>query len=80
MMVDYYNLNISEAIKSLKSSENGSTKKEAEKRLGEFGYNELQKEKGLTALTIFLSQFKNALILLYADIAWSYLSVFCRKS
>ena len=63
-MVDYYNINISEAIKSLKSSENGLTKHEVKKRLEEFGYNELQKEKKLTALTIFLDQFKNALILL----------------
>jgi len=63
-MVEYYTLNISEAIKSLKSSEKGLTKNEAKKRLEEFGYNELQKEKKLTALTIFLSQFKNALILL----------------
>ena len=63
-MVDYYALNISEAIKSLKSSEKGLTKEEAEKRLEEFGYNELQKGKRLTALGIFLNQFKNALILL----------------
>jgi len=63
-MVDYYNINASEATKLLKSSEKGLTKNEAEKRLEEFGYNELQKEKKLTALTIFLSQFKNALILL----------------
>ncbi|MCK4521254.1 MAG: cation-translocating P-type ATPase [Nanoarchaeota archaeon] len=63
-MVDYYNLSISETIKSLKSSEKGLTKKEAKRRLEEFGYNELQKEKKLTILTIFLSQFKNTLILL----------------
>jgi len=63
-MVDYYNINASEATKLLKSSEKGLTKNEAEKRLEEFGYNELQKEKKLTTLTIFLSQFKNALILL----------------
>ena len=63
-MVDYYTLNTSEAIKSLKGSEKGLTKKEAEKRLEEVGFNELQKEKGATALTIFISQFKNALILL----------------
>jgi len=63
-MGDYYNISVSKAIKSLKSSEKGLTKKEAEKRLEEFGYNELQKEKGSTALTIFLNQFKNALILL----------------
>ncbi|MBL7055146.1 cation-translocating P-type ATPase [Candidatus Woesearchaeota archaeon] len=63
-MADYYNISASGAIKSLKSSENGLTKNEAKKRLEEFGYNELQKEKKLTAITIFLSQFKNALILL----------------
>ena len=63
-MVDYYTLSTSEAIKSLKTSKNGLTKNEAEKRLEEFGYNELQKEKRLTALTIFISQFKNVLILL----------------
>jgi len=63
-MVDYYNLNTSEAIKSLKGSEKGLTKKEAEKRLEEFGFNELQKEKGPTALNIFIDQFKNALLLL----------------
>jgi len=63
-MVDYYILNVSEAIKSSKSSEKGLTTDEAKKRLQEFGYNELQKEKKLTALTIFISQFKNALILL----------------
>jgi len=63
-MIKYYTLNIPEAIKSLKSSEKGLTTKEAEKRLKEFGYNELQKEKGPTALIIFLNQFKNALILL----------------
>ncbi|MBW2966592.1 HAD-IC family P-type ATPase [Candidatus Woesearchaeota archaeon] len=63
-MVDYYNISGSEAIKLLKSSEKGLTKNEAEKRLEEFGYNELQKEKRLTTLTLFISQFKNALILL----------------
>lgn len=63
-MTDYYNLDISETIKSLKSSEKGMTSEEAKKRLEEFGYNELEKEKGFTLLSIFLDQFKNALILL----------------
>lgn len=63
-MADYYNISASEAIKSLKSSGEGLTKNEAERRLKEFGYNELQKEKKLTAVTLFISQFKNALILL----------------
>ena len=63
-MTDYYNITVSEAIKSLKSSEKGLTLEEAKKRLKEFGYNELQKEKRLTALILFISQFKNGLILL----------------
>ncbi len=63
-MAEYHNLKIPEVISSLKSSEKGLTKKEAEKRLQEFGYNELKKEKKLTALTIFVSQFKNALLML----------------
>ncbi len=63
-MVDYYSLSVSETIKSLNSSKNGLTEAEAKKRLEEFGYNELEKGKGHSAITIFLSQFKNALIIL----------------
>ena len=63
-MVDYYTLSVSETIKSIKGFEDGLTKKEVRKRLKKFGYNELQKEKNLTVLTIFISQFKNALLLL----------------
>jgi len=62
--MEYYNLSIPETIKNLKSSEKGLTKTEAEKRLKEYGYNELQKEKKITILTIFLNQFKNGLIIL----------------
>ena len=63
-MMDYYTLNIFESTKSLKSSEQGLTKTEAEKRIREYGYNELQKEKRLAALNIFVNQFKNTLSLL----------------
>lgn len=61
-MVNYYNVNISEAIKSLKSSEKGLTKNEAEKRLEEFGYNEIKDTKKTYILKIFISQFKSFLI------------------
>jgi Ca2+-transporting ATPase len=63
-MTNYYSLNIQEVIKSLKTSENGLTKAEADKRLEEYGYNELEKGKKLTPLAIFFNQFKNALLLL----------------
>ncbi len=70
----WYAKTIDETLIGLKSSKNGLTKNEAEKRLEEFGYNELQKEKKLTALTIFIRQFKNALLLLL--IAAGILSLF----
>ena len=60
-MINYYTLNVSETIKLLKSSEKGLAKREVKKRLRKFGYNELQKEKRLTALIIFgsnLGRFK----------------------
>ncbi len=63
-MLDYYTKSIKETLKNLETKETGLSQKEAEKRLAEFGYNELQKEKKLTALIIFISQFKNALLLL----------------
>ena len=64
MTNEYYALTTKEALTLLKTSETGLTGKEAKKRLDEYGYNELQKEKKHTALAIFISQFKNALIIL----------------
>jgi len=46
------------------SVEVGLTENEAQKRLEEYGRNELIKEKGKTALQIFISQFKDFLIYL----------------
>jgi len=64
MEIAWHTQTVTNVLKALKTSEKGLTKTEAEKRLEEFGYNELKKEKGITALTIFLDQFSNALILL----------------
>lgn len=63
-MNEFYNLSINETIKSLKSSEKGLSKKEAEDRLKTKGYNELVSIKGASALTIFLNQFSNWLMIL----------------
>jgi len=60
----YSSKKIKDVYKELQSSEKGLTEKEAKQRLEKHGYNELQKEKRIGALTIFISQFKNALILL----------------
>ncbi len=64
IMTDFYSLKVEEVIKSLNGSGDGLAKDEAEKRIREYGYNELQKEKRLAALSIFVNQFKNALSLL----------------
>src|SRR3989338_2264856 len=63
-MADYYNLKVVDALKSLKSLQSGLTWEEAKRRLEQTGYNELQKEKDLTALRILFDQFKDPLILL----------------
>jgi len=63
-MSNYSTLTKTETMKSLGSSESGLTTEEAKKRLGEFGYNELPKEKKFTALLMFIDQFKDPLILL----------------
>ena len=63
-MADYYNLKAVDALKSLKSLQSGLTWEEAKRRLEQTGYNELQKEKDLTALRILFDQFKDPLILL----------------
>ncbi|MBI2548726.1 cation-translocating P-type ATPase [Candidatus Woesearchaeota archaeon] len=63
-MKSYYAIPTQEVIASLKSSENGLTKKETEERLQEVGYNELPREKKFIALKMFINQFKDPLILL----------------
>jgi len=63
-----------EVISHFKSSENGLNEEEAEKRLGEQGYNEISERERRTGLHIFLSQFKNVFILIL--IACSIISYF----
>lgn len=53
-----------EALKSLDVEKNGLSQKEAQKRLGQYGPNELQKEKGESPAKIFLEQFKDILIII----------------
>jgi len=62
--VNWHELEGKEVLKKLESSENGLSESEAEKRLETFGYNELQKQKGVSRLQIFINQFKSLLILI----------------
>ena len=42
----------------------GLTKDEVRRRLEQYGYNELKKEKRISPFTLFLNQFKNILIVI----------------
>lgn len=64
-----YNQPISNVLTLLKSSPEGLTRAEISKRLQEFGYNELQEKKKIPAWMIFLSQFKDFMILILAAAA-----------
>ncbi|MDD5043090.1 MAG: HAD-IC family P-type ATPase [Patescibacteria group bacterium] len=59
---NWHNLPLEQVLKDLKTSTKGLTVVEVLARQKKFGKNELPKEKKLTSLQIFLSQFKNPLI------------------
>ena len=61
----FYAQTTEKVLESLNSSaDKGLSSREAKERLEKYGYNELQKEKGVTILSLLLNQFKNALIVL----------------
>ncbi|MFQ5987318.1 MAG: calcium-translocating P-type ATPase, SERCA-type [Dehalococcoidia bacterium] len=64
MSENYHSFEALEVLKSFKSSEKGLTEEEAKNRLKKFGFNELRKERRITALEIFASQFKSFLIII----------------
>ena len=55
-------MNVNEVFDKLKSSKIGLTKKEAEKRLKKYGFNELKEKKKITFLKILLRQFTNFIV------------------
>ena len=63
-MNDFHNLKIDAVLKKLNTNKSGINEAEAQKRIKKYGLNELPKKKELTKFSIFISQFKNALILI----------------
>lgn len=61
-MTDFHSLNIAASVKKLHSSLNGLSEKQVKARFSHFGKNELPKKQSLSRITIFISQFNNALI------------------
>jgi len=51
-------------LSDLRADQKGLSREEAERRLKEFGYNELKERKRITPLQIFLGQFKDVFVIM----------------
>ncbi|MFC1506775.1 cation-translocating P-type ATPase [Thermoproteota archaeon] len=60
----WHSMSIDDVSRDLGASNEGLTNQEAERRLVEFGPNELQAEKQISPLQIFIGQFKSILIII----------------
>ncbi len=60
----FHTLSVDSVFKELDSSAQGLTSQQANQRLAKYGPNKLKEEKRITALQIFLSQFKSALVII----------------
>ena len=61
--ISYYNLSSDEVLETLQTSSHGLTSIEVEKRLQTYGPIELPTGKEINYLTVFLSQFKDLLVI-----------------
>lgn len=59
-----YAMSLEEALKAVNSTATGLSQEEAQKRLAEYGLNELQKEKRASSIKMFLEQFTDILIII----------------
>ncbi|MGB9778485.1 MAG: cation-translocating P-type ATPase, partial [Candidatus Bathyarchaeales archaeon] len=60
----WHAMEIEETLKVLNAKETGLSQEEAQKRLQEYGPNELKKEKGISPIRLFLEQFADILIII----------------
>ncbi len=61
-MVNYYNLNVSDTIKSTGTSLKGLTAEESRKRLEKYGINELKQNEKISPLQILIRQFASSIV------------------
>lgn len=64
MNTEFHAVKGEDAIQVLESTLHGLNQKEVERRLEEFGPNELREKRGTTALNIFLRQFKSIFVIM----------------
>jgi Ca2+-transporting ATPase len=60
----WHSMEIQETLQSLNTKETGLSQEEVQKRLQQYGTNELQKEKGTSPIRMFLEQFTDILIII----------------
>lgn len=63
-MPSWHSMKIEEVLSSLKTSPEGLSREEAERRLKEYGFNELKERKRVTPFQIFLGQFKDVFVIM----------------
>ena len=61
-MISYYNLNVSDAIKSIDTSLKGLSEEEAGKRLEKYGINELKQREQISPFRILIRQFTSSIV------------------
>ena len=64
MPKSWHSMETEETMKQLDSKETGLSQEEVQKRLQQYGTNELQKEKGTSRIKMFLEQFTDILIII----------------
>ena len=60
--MNFHQVTSEEALNHLSSGINGLTEKEAEERLVQYGLNEIRRERGVSPIRIFLSQFNSFIV------------------
>ncbi len=61
-MANFYNLNVSDTIKSIGTSQKGLSEEEARKRLKEYGSNELKQKEKISPFQILIRQFTSSIV------------------
>ncbi len=64
MSKSWHAMEIEEALQVLNTQKTGLSQEEFEKRLQQYGPNELKKEKGISPIKLFIEQFKDILIII----------------
>jgi len=60
--MNFHSFDIKEILEKFKTSPKGLSAKEAEHRIGRYGYNEIEAEEGTKVLTLVLKQFTDPLV------------------